>query len=298
MNSLVYELQHDALDRKVPTSDLLRKALVVARKLRVSELQEWITNELEGYEVGAEIPEYRTLRGTVKAWNPFHGWLPVTFEDLAIGEAATFRKIHQPIAPMEVLIHDDDDGMLSMPFSHEVGLKLMRSIDSDAPPVLEIYKSSLAGVLDAVRNVVLNWSFRLEEDGVLGEGLTFSSAEQEKAQEVPSNVAYFYGAVSHAQVQQGTSASTQVMHLNESELKTVRELAENLLQTLDRLGLTSTQQRELTAEGETILAQVASPKPKAQLIRGALTSIRAILESASGNVLAADFLHRFGHLFS
>lgn len=42
MSSLVQELQQDALDNKVPVSTLLRKALVVASKLGISDADDWM----------------------------------------------------------------------------------------------------------------------------------------------------------------------------------------------------------------------------------------------------------------
>jgi len=46
MNSLVLELQHEALDGKVSVTSLLRKAMVIAKKLQVRELEIWATAEL------------------------------------------------------------------------------------------------------------------------------------------------------------------------------------------------------------------------------------------------------------
>ena len=48
MDSLVLELQRECLAPGVSVTDLLRKALVVARKLGVKDLQSWIENELNG----------------------------------------------------------------------------------------------------------------------------------------------------------------------------------------------------------------------------------------------------------
>lgn len=63
--SLVRELQREALDSNVPVTDLLRKALVVARKLGIKEFQEWIELELDGYKKGGGIPDYPVVKGTV-----------------------------------------------------------------------------------------------------------------------------------------------------------------------------------------------------------------------------------------
>ena len=76
MDSLVLELQRDAMDGSISLLDLLRKAQVVARKLNIQELQHWIQNELDGYPDKSEPPKYRFIMyGELKAHNPFRGWV-------------------------------------------------------------------------------------------------------------------------------------------------------------------------------------------------------------------------------
>jgi AbiTii len=79
--SLVLELQEDCLGTDTSTLAVLRKALVVARKLGVSDLREWIQLELNGYGRADEIPKYRIVSGQLKAWNPYQGWIGVIFKD-------------------------------------------------------------------------------------------------------------------------------------------------------------------------------------------------------------------------
>ena len=71
--SLVMELQRDALNPDNPVSNLLRKALVIATKLDLKNLENWITLELSGYPDQDLVPDYRTLIGQIEVWNPFHG---------------------------------------------------------------------------------------------------------------------------------------------------------------------------------------------------------------------------------
>jgi hypothetical protein len=80
MPGVVLDLQRDALDPKYPLTDLLRKALVVARKLKIVEFESWIDNELNGYRGPEEsVPNYRLLHGQVKCHNPYHGWQPMAY---------------------------------------------------------------------------------------------------------------------------------------------------------------------------------------------------------------------------
>ena len=197
MNSIVMELQQDALDSSIRLPDLLRKALVVARKLRVKELEAWINRELYGYESSDDIPSYRLIKGEVKAWNPFHGWIPILLNDSAIMEQISERYTSQPISEMEALIDTaNDHSELTMPRPKELELRLMRVVRAPTPPTLIVPATRLKSIVDAVRSVVLNWSLKLEEDGILGEGLSFSSEEKQRAAQNIYQVNHFYGNVS------------------------------------------------------------------------------------------------------
>jgi hypothetical protein len=68
--SIVLELQQQAIDSNSDILSLLRKALLVARKLGLKDLQEWIDNELNGYKEISKIPAYRQIHGELKAWTP------------------------------------------------------------------------------------------------------------------------------------------------------------------------------------------------------------------------------------
>ncbi len=80
MSSLILELQREALSPSVSVINLLRKALVVANELDIKEFQEWIELETYGY-INSSIPGYRTTRGQMRGWNPFHQWQPIIVQE-------------------------------------------------------------------------------------------------------------------------------------------------------------------------------------------------------------------------
>jgi hypothetical protein len=91
MSSVVLELQRDALDKNVGVSDLLRKALVVARKLSLHDFQAWVENELNGYRDTFNIPDYREMHGQVRGFNPYRGWLPIMFNSKELFSGSSCR---------------------------------------------------------------------------------------------------------------------------------------------------------------------------------------------------------------
>ncbi|WP_051026283.1 AbiTii domain-containing protein [Bdellovibrio bacteriovorus] len=210
MAALVLELQKEALGKDVGLTDLLRKAYFVARKLKVKELEEWVSHELNGYPSGTDLPPYRTISGTMKVWNPYHGWQTVMFESSKTMDALSTRQCSQAASEIEhILQNSKDGGSATMDYSAEVAGQIMSSIGIDLRPSLHIPLSALHRILDSIKNLILNWSLKLEEDGILGDDVSFSDEEIRRAAQANYNITNIYGNVVDSQLQQGTQSSRQ-----------------------------------------------------------------------------------------
>lgn len=296
MSSVVVDLQKDALDRQVSITDLLRKAFVVARKLGIEEFEKWVTHELNGYEDAKDIPDYRQLSGSVKAWNPYRGWQPVIFTDNKMEEALSTPPCGQAIAEIESLLGSDSkSGALQMPFSAKTEQQLRKAIDFQTQITLMVPSTGLVRIVDAVRTIILNWSMKLEEDGILGERLSFTNRERETAGKISYNINNFYGPVQSPQIQQQTSKSFQISSVHEFEIASLKGFLAAVSDQIEALNLSSEAKQELNAEVTTANAQAESPKPKHSIIRESLSSIRRILEGA-GSGMAAQLLTQLGTL--
>ncbi len=98
--SIVLELQQLATDGNNNITDLLRKTLVVASKLKLTELRTWVHCELNGYN-GNPLPAYRKVGATIHVQNPVRGLLPITIENETIAAELTFVAFDNPIAELE-----------------------------------------------------------------------------------------------------------------------------------------------------------------------------------------------------
>jgi hypothetical protein len=94
----------------------------------------------------------------------------------------------------------------------------LKQSDGAGFPQLHIPVSNVSAILDAVRNTILKWSLKLEEEGILGDGMSFSPAEKETAaREAPvldKPVNYYIhveGDMVNSTVQQGSPAATQTV---------------------------------------------------------------------------------------
>jgi hypothetical protein len=177
--SLIDELQLDASNLAVPVTSLLRKALMVAAKLELSDVPEWINKELSGYEDANGVPEYRIIYGTVKALNPYRGWIPVQFPTTDLQEVVSKKHVTESVAQIEALIKTD--GTVAQKFLPEAQRVLQDMCQQDMEFTCVLEKSRLDGILDEIRNQVLRWAIALDRAGIRGDGLSFTGTEKEKA---------------------------------------------------------------------------------------------------------------------
>ena len=291
MSGLVLELQAAALNRERSVSDLLRKALVVSKKLGVSEIEEWINNELKGYPPGSEVPEYRIVHGQIKVWNPYHGWQPLFFENHKMAEKLSSREIMQPIGELDSL--NITEGVLHVPFPEHIKSSLMKAMELPLEPILHISRTEVIGILDTVQNIILEWALELEENGILGENISFSKEEKITANQVTYQITNYIGSMSNSQLQQASPHGNQKLDIL-NDLEPICSSLTHLKNRIHELELEAKKEKELSAEIETVLAQSQSPKPKKTIIRRSLESIRTILESAAGNVIANRIITEIG----
>ncbi len=235
MTSLVLELQRDALDSSVSTADLLRKALVTARKLKTIDIVEWLSHELNGYPEGSDVPEYRKLRGELKVHNPYHGWQPLIIQNVEIAETLSKRGTSQSVYELEQIANGDGDTVY-VKLAKSVEQKLMKGMEFPLEPAIILAKARIHGLLDKIRNMVLEWSLGLEEQGITGEGVSFSQEEKQQASNLTFNVGHldnYIGSMSESQFQQGTKQSTQNFSKTldlDAVASVIRELKERLVE--------------------------------------------------------------------
>ncbi len=209
MNGIVLDLQREALTQSGDVLSLLRKAYLIARKLHLKDFGEWLNKELNGYGTKDKVPNYRILRGEVKAWNPTRGWIPVLF-DREYG-----FNIHQSrdsIANLINIYSTSKGKPAIVNFPAEINSFLGKNAPIQTKYALHISTNQIYTIVESVRTAVLEWSIVLEENGIIGEGMQFSKEEQEIAVNTPTINNYttnFFADVSNSQVQQGTDNSTQ-----------------------------------------------------------------------------------------
>ncbi|ANX12198.1 hypothetical protein ABE41_009275 [Fictibacillus arsenicus] len=293
MGSIVQELQMEAMRSTSNISDLLRKSMVVARKLKIIEFEQWVNQELNGFKVPRnEIPEYREVVGKIQWFNAYHGWSPVIIEDEEILDIVSKCKIAQPITEIEDLVKSDSEYLvIHLPQGQQNLLsKLLNEI---AEFRLTFGKSQAQRMIDIVRNIILEWSLKLEEDGIMGEGLSFSKEEKQEASKHDYTVVI--GNATGVQIQQNTQNSNQTM-INEMDLGKVSTFISTLKENLNQIGLQEDSQQTVETEIATITTQLGATQPKSSVINQSLQTIRNVLEGITGSLLASGLLHELSKI--
>lgn len=248
------------------------------------------------------MPRLPTMRGEMKAWNPYHGWVPVYFDSAEMAEVYSMRGCGQAIPELEGLLPSlqQSNGAFAMSFPKKHELQLMESIKPLTRPTLHIQPTRVLGIIQTVKTVILNWTLKLEEDGILGEGLTFSQKEQEKVIASPAyHVTNFYAPVGQSQIQQQspnavqTMAGDDILATDAAYIEQVNALVPKVRDAIEKFGLAKPQVDEVKSEIDTVEAQARSPKPKRLIIKSSFETIQRILEGAAGGA-AGQLIYEIG----
>ena len=152
--------------------DLLRMAKLISAKLGLLDVEAWISSELDGYG-GREVPDYRTVRGRLEVMNPAMGWVPVSGGNLPpipIGDRLS--EVEEWATRPTVHLSLDEHVEVNSAFGNMADSFIQRAAISG---------SAVRGVIEAVRDKLLDWSVELEKRGITGENMSFGKEEQAAA---------------------------------------------------------------------------------------------------------------------
>src|SRR5208337_4264867 len=113
MSKVVLELQKECLDPGASVPALLRKAHVIAQKLGLTDFDSWCQKELKGYSADdSKKPLYRMVTTTLKALNPYRGYIPVFIEDEQMLEKLTNQFVTESVDELETLTSSKQDTLV------------------------------------------------------------------------------------------------------------------------------------------------------------------------------------------
>ena len=297
MSSIVIDLQNEITSSDCDVVKILRRAHVIAVKLGLKEFDQWISNELNGYPNQDACPDYRKVRGVLKAFNPYHGWIPTLIPDAELEKAICEKLVPNSISEIITLCKTAENGLISEFTGKQLNL-FNRMFDSPLPMryALHISGASVMDIVEKVKNAILEWTLKLEDEGILGEGMRFSDEEKQTAQTLPQTVNNYYGATN---VINAPSESMQIVSGNES----VTFSYDKANTAVSEIESAISQEQMKTEDKDTALEMLSeikdkiSQEKKPSVIRALLVGLKDFLINAGGSLAAGLIQAKIQGLF-
>lgn len=116
-------------------------------------------------------------------------------------------------------------------------------------------------------------------------------------QSQPSQVIHVNGDMYGSSIQQGTVGSSATINFKSIEAD-VKNILARIRNSVDEIDLSPDAKAQLSADANTIEAQLQSPHPKPAVITECLRSARTILEGAAGSVIASGIVFEIAKLLA
>jgi hypothetical protein len=285
MSGLIEEIQRDAFDQSVPVSVLLRKVKAAASKLSLPPTERWVHQELEGYLQG-DLPPYRELRGSPKALNPYQGWIPILFQEKEINHMLSTCPVRQSIASLEALVAGNETNHVQFPIPPDMVIHINSLMDVRfGTMAVHIPTSGIHGLLDAVRNLVLEWALTLERAGIHGAGMSFNREEKQLAKD--SSTTINIGSIGSMVGNLGSNNRSGNISASDISIEQLREISDQLKPHVTAIKAAGADAQLLDKSLADITAQCKSGNPGQSKMRGALTDLRNALSGATGSLIAS-----------
>jgi len=126
MATIIEQIQRDALDENVSVSSLLRRMKFAAAKLNLGAVEDWVEQELSGYQSAESVPAYRIIYGRPMSQNPVRGWEQIG----GSVEGISKRHIAQSIASLEELIGCNSPNLMT----DDLGQASVRAVTAAISP--------------------------------------------------------------------------------------------------------------------------------------------------------------------
>lgn len=168
---LVAEIQRDAVNPDSRTSDILRKCMILAGRLGHEPFTAWVRSELGGYSDTELLPSYRAceqVRVLASISGPFQAResgvdVPYAAIPDDVRDWATTICYRQSVAELEDLVSGQSHLSRPLPANLALRTEIFQGWTTTAI-WQDVSRSKLAGVLDAVRNGVLNFVLEIEQE--------------------------------------------------------------------------------------------------------------------------------------
>lgn len=165
-DTLIEQIERDALDPKVPVATALRKCIVLGGKSGSEKLRDWATRELKGYD-GVhhdDLPSYRVVAAPIQV-DAIKGHMQITGQQVSpfflpegirehVGEEVAFR---EGVGQIEALLKQDEI-KIGLPGASNIATIINGDVGDPYQRIISIYWAvahpTIEGVIDQIRTAL------------------------------------------------------------------------------------------------------------------------------------------------
>ena len=298
MASIVLELQEEVLSPNCDIVTVLRKAHLIAVKLKLSDFDQWIQYELNGYPDKESCPEYRKVRGTLKYFNQYYGWYPIIIPNNEIEKLICERKMSNSISEI-VSLSDSPENNLIAALSGGESAFLDKHCNMLIPQryALHISSTAVKDIEEKVKNAILEWTLKLEEEGIVGENMMFTEKEKDCATNIPQTVNNYYGPTS---VINSSSGNAQIVSGNGNTVSftydKVKDIVDEVEKSINASNLSKYDTETVIELLSDIKSKIKEEKSPA-ILKAALIGLKDFLINVGASVAAGIIQAKIQGLF-
>jgi hypothetical protein len=291
--TLLEDIRDSATDSRIDISTVLRKAKILAARLKNPELQNWVDRELNGYAHADDLPPYRILPAHVEGhlvqgfthWN--HAPIMTSFLPEKLRDWGEKTYLFPPISSIVEGADGASGDGFQIPWPQEMAVKYGAKGYNSGVQCLGAWqivtRAALKGVVDTVRNRLLDFALKIEMENP-GAGEAPPSSEPvppEKVRQMVMNI--FYAPVGNIAQNSESFTQSSSMGIRPEEIsRLVKDLSEHLAE----LNLGALHEQRAEAQIAALKAELVG-QPDPGMVTQAGRTLRNITEGAIGSLLAA-----------
>lgn len=287
MAGIVIELQQEVLKQDCDIVNVLRRAHVIATKLQLTEFDSWITHELNGYPNQEVCPEYRKIKGVLKAFNPYQGRIPAMISDIEMETDVYERKMANSISEIVSLCQEENDLLSEFTGAQTEILNKIFRTTFPMKYALFIPRTSVMDIIEKVKNTILEWTLKLEEKGIIGDNMTFTEKEKNTATSIPQTINNYYG---DTKIVNSSGDNTTVVAGDNNNVSFSYEKASKIIEEIEKSINDENLNQDDLETAKDILVDIRDKidqKKKPSIIKVTLSGLKDFLIGAGANIAAA-----------
>lgn len=192
------------------------------------------------------------------------------------------------VSEIKSMCDDSDAGIfVSIPGSVQHSLAEISNMPTPMQMVVKVPRTAVMDIIEKVKNAVLEWTLKLEKEGILGEEMSFNEEEKKSAQVIPQTINNYYAATN---IISGTAHNMQVVAGDNATLTVGDEKIKAALAEIEQSILEEQMLEEDKDEAIEILREISEKVDqgkKVSVIKAALIGLKDFLINTGAGVAAA-----------